>query len=334
MFIKAAKAKKTRSSAKSICIVAGKDEFLVANRCEELVGELLTDEQRPMCLYQPKADEVAVADVLDELRTLPFLADKRVVLIKDADKFVSANREILEKYFDEPSPTGVLIMAVATWDKRTKLAKKLPKVGTLISVSEIKSYHLGKYITDYARDKHNKTFGRGAAQLLVALVGDEPGRLCSEADKLAIYVDGKKNITSDDVEKLIGHNREFGAFAVIDAITEANVGCAIERLRNMFASDRQAEYKVVGAFAYHFRRLFKAKALLDKGTNRNQVAKQLGLWGNVDGFFSQLSRISLEEIGTVLAQLARIDYLVKTGQADVKIAVEQLVLSLTTKQQN
>jgi DNA polymerase III delta subunit len=57
----------------------------------------------------------------------------------------------------------------------------------------------------------------------------------------------------------------------------------------------------------------------------------LGLWGNVDGFFGQLSRINLEGIGGVLAQLARIDYLVKTGQTDVKIALEQLVLSLGSK---
>lgn len=324
----AVKAKNTKQSADSICVIAGKDEFLVANQCEALVGELLTDEQRPMCLYQPKADEVAVADVLDELRTLPFLAERRVVLIKEADKFISANREILEKYFDDPSPTGVLILAVASWPGNTRLAKKLPKVGRLIKVTDIARRSLGKYVADYTRREHAKSFGSGADQLLVELVGDEPGRLCSEADKLAMYIGDKKNITSDDVEKLIGHNRRFGAFAVIDAVTDGNVGCAIERLRNMFTSDRQAEYKVVGAFAYHFRRMFRARALLDKGTSRNQVAAQLGLWGNVDGFFVQLSSLTLESIGNILCQLARIDYLTKTGQTDVKVAVEQLVLRL------
>jgi len=322
------KSNKSKQSTKNIYVVCGKDEFLVANQCEALLDELLTPEQRPMCLYQPKADEAVLADVLDELRTLPFLADRRVVLLKEAGKFISANRESLEKYFDDPSPTGVLIMTVETWDKRTKLARKLPKVGRLINVSGITRGRLPRYVADYTRDKHNKTFGPGAAQLLVELVGDEPGRLCSEADKLAMYVGDKKNITSDDVEKLIGHNRVFNAFAVIDAITAGNVGEAVERLRNMFATDKQAEYKVVGAFAYHFRRLFKARALLDEGAGRNQIARQLGLWGNVDGFFRQLSRISLEDIGDVLAQLARIDYLVKTGQTNVKIALEQLVLRL------
>lgn len=325
----AVKAKKTKQNAKGICVIAGKDEFLVANQCETLVDELLTAEQRGLCLYQPKADEVALADVLDELRTLPFLADRRVVLIKDAGKFISANRETLEKYFDNPSPTGVLILAVQTWPGNTRLAKKLPKVGQLIKVTDITRRSLPRYVADYARREHSKDFGPGAAQLLVELAGDEPGRLCSEADKLAMYVGEKKNITVKDVEALIGHNRMFNAFAVIDAVTDGNIGAAVERLRNMFASDKQAEYRVVGAFAYHFRRMFKARALLDEGAGRNQMARQLGLWGNVDGFFAQLSRVSLEGIGGVLAQLARIDYLVKTGQTDVKIALEQLVLSLS-----
>ncbi|MHC5061614.1 MAG: DNA polymerase III subunit delta [Planctomycetota bacterium] len=327
----AVKGTKTRKGTDGICVVCGKDEFLVANQCEVILNELLTAEQRPMCLYQPKAAEAVVADILDELRTLPFLADRRVVLIKDAGKFISANRETLEKYFDSPSPTGVLIMTVQTWPGNTRLAKKLAKVGRLVKVTDIARGRLGGYVTNHTRQEHSKDFAPGAVQLLVELVGDEPGRLCSEADKLAVYVGENKNITVKDVEALTGHNRMFGAFAVIDAVTDGNVGVAVERLRNMFASDKQSEYKVVGAFCYHFRRLFKARALLDEGVGRGQIARQVGLWGNVDGFFSQLARLKLQSIGNVLARLARIDYLTKTGQADVRIAIEQLVLKLGNK---
>ena len=81
-----------------------------------------------MSLFQPECDKVELTEVLDELRTLPFLAEKRVVVLKNADKFVSEHRAALEKYFDEPSPTGVLVLTVDTWMKSTKLAKKLKKV--------------------------------------------------------------------------------------------------------------------------------------------------------------------------------------------------------------
>jgi len=103
---------------------------------------------------------------------------------------------------------------------------------------------------------------------------------------------------------------------------------AVERLRNMFSEDRNAEYTVVGAFAYHLRRVFTAKALLQKGESPFDVGKKLRIWNNKDRFFALLRRTSLEQIGHYIEQLAGIDYAVKTGQAKTQVAMEQFVLKL------
>lgn len=323
-------AKKKSQPVLGVYVICGKDKFLAGSECEALLDRLLPVDQRAMALYQPRAEDADIAEVLDELRTMPFLAEKRVVLIKDADPFVSANRQYLEKYFDSPSPCGVLVLTVGTWPKNTKLAKKLAAAGQLIDVAEIKGWKLPKFAADCAESKHGKAFAGRSAELLVELVGDDPGRVTSEVEKLAMYVGDRKLITADDIEKLIGHNRMFNAFAVIDAITAGDMGTAIERLRNMFAADKSAEYTVVGAFAYHFRRMFTAKTLLAKGMAQRQVIGQLRIWGNVDGFFRQLGRMSLEKIAAVLCELARIDYASKTGQATCRVAIEQLVVKLGT----
>jgi len=324
----AVKAGKSENSLKPVYVICGKDKYLVSSECESLLNKLLTAEDRAMALYQPEADKAQIADVLDELRTLPFLAKRRVVVIKDADKFISENRAALEKYFDKPCQSGVFILVVETWPKNTKLAKKLPTMGGLIEVSEIKHGRLAMYAETYVRDKYAKRFDRNAAELLVELAGDDAGRLCSEVDKLAIYIDERKNISVDDVEKLIGHNRMFNAFAVIDAMTAGNGAAAVERLRNMFAADKNAAYTVVGAFAFHFRRLFNARALVDKGMGSQQIAKKLGIWGNNSAFFRQVKKLSLEKTGGLLGELARIDFAAKTGQGDVKAAIEQMVLKM------
>ena len=96
----------------------------------------------------------------------------------------------------------------------------------------------------------------------------------------------------------------------------------------MFEQDKSAEYTAVGAFAFHLRRMFQAKVLLDKRTNPAEIAKQLRIWGNKDRFFAQLQRISLSHIGSFLEELAAIDYATKTGQAQTPVAIEQLVLRL------
>ena len=68
--------------------------------------------------------------------------------------------------------------------------------------------------------------------------------------------------------------------------------------------------------------------MLNKGSHPANIAKQLHIWSNKDGFFAQLKKMSLLQIGDMLKQLARIDYEIKTGQTKASIAIEQLVLSL------
>jgi len=312
-----------------IYVIAGKEQSLVSAECDKLLERLIEPQQRAVALFSADPKQVAVADVMDELRTLPFLAERRVVVVKDADKFISENRQLLENYFDNPCPTGVLILTVSSWPAGTRLAKKLQKVGKLISVAQPRPWQLPDRLIKYAFDAHNKELPHDAAELLVELTGDELGRLYSEVDKLALFADSEETITPQHVEQLIGHNRIFGAFAVIDACLAGDSAQAVDRLRNMFAEDRSAEYTVVGAFAFHFRRLFNAKMLFEKGAQPSEVATKLRIWGNKEGFFAQLRRMSLQQIGDTLQQLAQIDYAIKTGQSKAQVEIEKLALKLT-----
>ncbi|MHC4159807.1 MAG: DNA polymerase III subunit delta [Planctomycetota bacterium] len=315
---------------KPIYVIFGKEHSLVNVECEKLLDQLLKPQQRATGFLNADPAEVSATEVLDELRTLPFLTERRVVLVKNADDFVSENRQLLEKYFDNPSPTGVLILTVSSWPSNTKLAKRLPKVGKLLRTTQPRPWQLPHHLIRYANDAHDKNLSIDAAELLIELTGDNLPELYSEIDKLALFAHTEKAVTAQHIESLIGHNRLFNAFAVIDAITAGDPARAVGRLRKMFAEDRTAEYTVVGAFAFHFRRLFDAKILLEEGTAPAEIANRLRIWGNKDSFFTQLRRMSFEQIGAILQQLAKIDYAIKTGRSKAEIAAEQLVLKLST----
>jgi len=311
-----------------IYVVAGKDEPLVNAQVLELLDSLIEPSQRVTGLLDVRGAAISAPEVLDELRTLPFLTDKRVVVIRDAEKFVSDNRVLLEKYFDAPCPTGILVLVVVTWRSNTRLAKKLPKAGQLIKVAQPKGRELVMRLTEYARDAYGKNLNREAAWLLVELVGDDPTRLYSEIDKLALFAEGERVITPAHMESLIGHNRIFGAFEVIDAMISGRAAQAVERLRRMFAEDKSTEYTVIGAFAFHLRRMFAAKAMLDKGASQGEIASKLRIWSNKDRFFGQLREMTLQQIGVYLGRLGETDYAIKTGRTKAPVATEQLVLEL------
>jgi DNA polymerase-3 subunit delta len=311
-----------------IYVIVGKDESLVGARCQELLDKLLDPQQRMTGLTSVDGDEASLAEILDDLRTTPFLTDKRVAVVRGADSFVSQHRDTLEKYFEKPSATGVLVLTVSTWSAATRLAKMLPKVGTLIELTPPPRWKLPEHLMQYAAGKHKMRLSKDAAQMLVELTGEELAQLYNEVDKLALFAHGEKEIRADHVESLIGHQRIYGAFEVIDAMIAGQVGQAITRLRHMFEEDKSSEYTAVGAFAFHVRRMFQAKALLEKRVDPGIIAKQLRIWSNQDRFFAQLQRISLARIAAFLEELAALDHATKTGQGQAPVLIEQLVLRL------
>ena len=321
---------KSKTKPEPIYVIAGKERSLCTSQCAQLIDKFLEPEQRPLGLFNADPDEVTPATILEELQTIPFLTERRVVVVKNADDFVSKNRELLEGYFDNPSPTGTLILTVKSWPGNTKLAKKLSKVGKLIIIAEPKAFELPRRLIQYAADAHDKKLAPEAAELLVELTGETLGLLYSEIDKLALFAGTEKHIKAHHVESLTGHNRMFNAFAVIDAVTAGNAVDAVTRLRNMFARDKSAEFTVVGAFAFQLRRMFNAKVLLEKGLGPAAVASKLRIWGNKNAFFAQLRKMGLKQIGSTLERLAEIDYEIKTGRTKARVAIERLVLKLAT----
>ena len=122
-----------REQTYPIYVIAGQDQYRRAEALKQLKHQLQgAGPELGLAVYDGKTADVA--NVFDELQTLPFLSSHRPVIVDAADPFISQNRDRLERYFDQPASTGVLILVCDTWRKNTKLAKKLPKVGKLISV--------------------------------------------------------------------------------------------------------------------------------------------------------------------------------------------------------
>ena len=341
---------KAQQQNEHVFVIAGDNPSLVNSKYVELIEQLIPHEERDMGLLALDADKAIIGEVMDELCTLPFLTKKRVVALRNADKFISGhgeeeeqnkqdkkdkhggatNREILEKYFDKPCPTGVLVMTVSSWPGNTKLAKKLPKIGTLIAVESPKSPEVKRLLIAYAQDTHNKRIEYGAAELLVELSGEDITRLYTEVDKLATYATDEKTITIAHVEAIVGRNRLFDAFKVIDACLQQNAAEAVERLRKMFADDKSAEYTTLGAFAYHFRRMFAAKKMLMEKIPQRDIVNKLRMFYNQEEQFGQLRRLTIKQIGDQMLQLAETDYAIKRGQVQPRIAMEQLVLRISS----
>lgn len=317
------------SSFQPVYVIHGKDRRSALENLQTLTGTILADADPQVCLsdYDSSAEW---ADVIDDLCTLPFLSERRLVVIKDADPFVSRYRENLEAYLDKPSETGVLILLPDSFPKTTRLAKRIAKAGGLITCEPLKPRELPDFLIRYAKETWQLTLPRDGAAALVELVGDDSGMLVNEVDKLATYLarpaGGKKMIDLDLIHDLTGRNRQFNVFNVIDAMTTGATALALNRLDRMLAQDRDAQYTVVGAFAWHIRRLYNARLMLDQGQHPQAVIKQCRIWSQPDRFIGQVKALSIQKIAAILSELANLDFAVKTSTRSVKNGLEQLII--------
>ena len=312
-----------------IYVIAGKDRYLAHTICHQLQEQLLgKDHALGLSTYEGKS--VDVATVLDELRTLPFLAERRVVVVDEADKFISENRPLLEKYFDQPSPSGVLIFTCETWRSNTRLAKILSKIGKLLPAEPFKGKALRNWVTQCVKD-FNKAMPLNAADALIEIVGTDAGRLANEIEKLALYCGSRKTIAVEDIEQLCGPTAERSVFLMNDLIAEGKTDQALQTLETLLRTDRSAEYTMVGVLAFSLRRLLKARSLADAGYNESQILQACGIYpGLAERFLGQFRRFTVAKLRKLLNELTETDLASKTGLGDVKLNLEKFIVCACT----
>jgi DNA polymerase-3 subunit delta len=313
-----------------IHVITGKDRYLRQQARESLVQRLVGKDQG-LSVSNYNGNSVELAAVLDELRTLPFLSERRVVIVDDADKFVSDNREVLEKYVGNPSPTGVLVLICDSWRSNTRLAKLLAAgAGEVILAEPMKGKAAISWLVQHARE-NGKVFGPGAAESLVRVVGNDTGRLSGELEKLTLYVGSRKTIDTDDIEALCGVTAEQSIFLINDQVAEGKTAEALITLDRLIQADRTAEFSMVGVLAFSLRRLLKARTLADAGHGPRDIVSACGVYpAFADRFLNQVQRFTTRKLKTLVGRLAELDYANKTGLGTAKLNLETFIVYATT----
>jgi DNA polymerase-3 subunit delta len=258
--------------------VVGEDAYL---RREALKGigrvALGDDGDEDLAVVRFAGEQATLADVLDEVRTLPFLSRRRVVIVEGADPFVTAHRKELEAYAEAPAESGVLVLAVKSWTASTKLAKLVERVGLAIDCKSPTPEVLPRWLGELARARHGLKLEPDATHLLLELVGPEVGLLAAELEKLATYVGTRKSIHSDDVARLVGAGRLEKIWDVLDAATTGRGGWALDELDRLLASGENA-VGLLSAMSFSLRKVHHAGQLRLARREVRDACREAGIY--------------------------------------------------------
>jgi DNA polymerase III subunit delta len=311
-----------------IFVVSGPEEFLKQEAVHEITARVLGNADRSLALneYDGSSSSLALADVLDDVRTLPFLAERRLVIVRDADTFITRYRADLEDYAEKPSPTGVLLLECKTLPSSTRLYKRVQACGQVIKCEAIKPRMIPGWLTERAKSIHGVQIDQRTAGLLQDLVGSELGLLDGELQKLALYVAQRQRVTTADVEALVGHHREEKVWDILSAIGAGNEARAMTLWEEVWQTDRAAPARSIAGIAFTVRRLLSAKRAQEAGAPMQEVAKILMRWGDDAGMRAELAAFTIPQIEKMLCKLQEADLAAKTGGPSVQSSIEAFIV--------
>jgi DNA polymerase III subunit delta len=262
------------SKPQPLYVLHGDEDFLKRQVQASFRKNLLGEDGDTFALSTYTGDKAVYASVLEDLETLPFLSPYRLVVIDQADPFVTKYRATLEGYLAKPAAKGVLVLDVKTWPSTTRLAKLIDANATIVCKA-LSTQRLPEWCMSRATAEYGKALALQAARLLVDLVGAEMGQLDQELAKLASFVGDADHIEARAVDELVGNSREGNTFKIFDAIGAGRTGEALSILARLFEQGEDP-MRMLGAFSMQLRRLAQAAALSGQGLPLSRAVEQVG----------------------------------------------------------
>lgn len=321
----------TNPKAAPLYAVYGDDPYLRRESLGAITRAVLGAGADDLAVTTFPGDGASLADVMDELHTLPFLSRRRVVVVDPADTFVTAHRRDLEAYAERPSATASLVLVVKTWPATTRLAKLVAQHGLPVECKAPKEAELPDWLAELARQREDATLDREAARLLVELIGPEVGLLVSELAKLAVYVGERKKIRREDVAAIVGAGRVETIWRTLEAATTGRAREALDDLDRLLSSGEHP-VGLLAAISASLRKVHHAGALRRARRELRDACREAGIPpypGAIDLTGRQHAHLGPRRVEALPARLLKADMDLKGDSALApRVVLESLLLEL------
>lgn len=280
-------AKSAQPPISPVMVLAGPDVFQRNTQLAQIKLATLGEGDPGMALVR-FAENVPVADVLDEARMPSMFAPKKLVVVDPADALLKgggdetkrgslSNREVLENYLESPSDSAVLVLCCNSWLKSTRLHKALDKVCAVRWCEPIKEGQVVGWLVSRAKD-YGKTIEPAAAERLRDLIGPDLQRLDNELAKLSFFEPANPAITSRAVDALVGFQHEQQIWDMINALAARDAAAALRKIEELWQIDPKIEYTATGAVFVWLAQVLKARELVDQRMPDGAIIREAKLW--------------------------------------------------------
>lgn len=252
---------------KPVYFLHGEESYFIDQITDAIIANALEEHERDFnqSIHYGKDAEVDI--LIAEAKGYPMMAERKVVILKEAQAMHASNFDKLEAYFSSPNEQTVFVVNYKhkKHDSRKKVFKSAASHGITFHSEKIKDWNIEKWIDDYVKTK-NYGITQKARMLLAEFLGTDLSKIVNELDKLFILVEEGTTINDLHIEENIGISKDYNIFELVNAVG--------------------------------IRDIYKANVIIDYFYHNPKATSIIPVISNLFGHFSKLMRIHFSDAKT------------------------------------
>ena len=292
----------SRKTYKPIYWLEGEEPYYIDKLTQFAEHHILPADQSSFNLSVFYGRDAKVDEVINACKRYPMFHEIQVVVLKEAQQMRDLDK--LETYISNPLVSTIFVVAhkEKKVDGRSKLSKILKNKAEVLTTKKLYDNELPEWVSSMIKTKSLDIQSK-ALHMLVGHIGNDLQRIENEVDKLSINLQGRKQITEDDIENFIGISKEFNIFELQAAIVNRDLPVALNII-NYFSSNPKAApiQLVLPTLFSFFSKLYIASSIGSR--DEYSLSAALGVKGFfVKQYIQAMQRYNYTDIEKVLILL-------------------------------
>lgn len=309
---------------KNIYLLYGEEDYLKKQYKGKLTKAMLPEgDTLNYAYYEGKG--IPVPEIIDLAETMPFFADRRLIVIEDSGLFKTAAPELAD-YMKTMSSAACFLFIEKEVDKRGKLYKTVKEKGRIVELSHQDERTLIRWLLGMIKQE-GKQIREETVRYILSKAGTDMANLEKEMEKLFCYTLGKEEITPKDVDAVCITQITNHIFDMVEAVAKQQKKKALDYYYDLLAL-KEPPMRIMYLLSRQFQLLLQVQELVRKGMGRKQIAEKAGLHPFAAGkYMEQCRNFKKADLIAIMEEGAELETDVKTGRLNDVMSVELFILS-------
>jgi len=309
----------------------GANTLFIDKAVKDIKAAFFSNQDPGMSLESFDGQSNSPSEIINSARTLPFGANKKLVIVKSTHSFKTGQTEKFGSYFSSPSKYTCLVFVAEKMLFKGKLLTALKKTGQVVSFEKPKKEgDIKRFISESFR-QHGKKISSDALNFMADNTGNDLGIIDNEVKKAVLFCGDKNIVEVTDLEEVLTTGNRDTIFDLVEAVGKGDIQKSLLLLGTLIDNNNHP-LAILKMISRQFRLISIAREGINTGLSRSEVGKKLGL--NYDfiikKILEQARGWSAHGLAQVLEEIFETDYRLKSSRIDGKVLMEELVFRLVT----